>query len=273
MIKKFLQYHPVHKKIVPKFDTIFLLRPTMFFAVWGMVVLGIISADMNMHAPHLFATDFSLRIFFVFLGLTFLISAAFISNQIADVKNDLDNHKLSLITKYISVEKAKYIARILLITGGMLSIIASWITAIPVICIYILRRFAYEQASFDWKNVPISSWFINSFIGMLLFIIGWMLGMKYYPHNEIILLSMDTITHMLPYLLCFASVSLLTTLLEMKSDNNGGVDKNPIVFEVSISLLVSLLMVIIALYLGLKHADPLASTATLVSLPFFIFEG
>jgi hypothetical protein len=245
----------------------------MFFAVWVMVVLGIISADMNMHTPHLYATDFSLRIFFVFLGLTLLISAAFISNQIADVKNDLNNQKLSLIGKYISVEKGKSIAQKLLITGGVISIITSWITAIPVICIYFLRRFAYEQGSFEWKNVPISSWFINSFIGMLLFIIGWLLGMKNYPHNGIILLSLDTITHMLPYLLCFASVSLLTTLLEMKSNNNSGVDKNPIVFEVSISLLVSLLMVIIALYFGIKHADPLAATATLVSLPFFIFAA
>ena len=97
MIKKFLQCHPVHKKIAPIFDTIFLIRPTMFFAVWVMVVVGIISADLNMHATSLWNTGFSWQTFLVFSGLTLLISAAFISNQIADVKNDLDNHKLSLI--------------------------------------------------------------------------------------------------------------------------------------------------------------------------------
>jgi len=97
MIKKFLLHHPVHKKIISLFDTFFLLRPTMFFAVWIMVVVGIISAKMHMHASLLWVTEFSWGIFFVFLGLTLLISSTFILNQIDDAKNDHHNHKLLLI--------------------------------------------------------------------------------------------------------------------------------------------------------------------------------
>ena len=230
MIKKFLQCHPVHKKIVPIFDTIFLLRPTMFFAVWVMVVVGIISADLNMHATSLWNTGFSWQTFLVFSGLTLLISAAFISNQIADEHNGQDEKKLLLIGKHISSEKGKSIVKILLIIGGLISIIANWVTAIPAMCIYFLWGIEYNHPPFDWKNTPTAGWLVNSCVGVLLFIIGWMLGMKNYPNNAIISLSFDTFSHMLPYLLCFSAVSLLITLPDMKSDDSD-MHTFPILFD------------------------------------------
>ena len=272
MIKKFLQSHPVHKKIAPIFDTIFLLRPTIFFSVWVMVVVGIISADLNMHAPSLWNTGFSWQTFSVFSGLTLLISAAFISNQIADEHNGQDKKKLLLIGKHISSEKGKSIVKILLIIGGLISIISNWVTAIPAMCVYFLWGIQYNHPPFEWKNTPTVSWLVNSCVGVLLFIIGWMLGMKNYPNNAIIPLSVDTLSHMLPYLLCFSAVSLLITLPDRKNDDSE-MRTFSILFGFSTSIVISLLMVSIALYVSLKHADPLASTATLVSLPFFIFAA
>ena len=269
MIKKFLQFHPVHKKIAPIFDTIFLIRPTIFFAVWVMVVVGIISADLHLHAPSLWNTEFSWQTFLVFSGLTLLISAAFISNQIADENNDQDNQKLFLIGKHISSEKGKSIVKILLIIGGLISMISNWVTAIPAMCIYFLWGIEYNHPPFEWKNAPTAGWFVNSCVGVLLFIIGWMLGMKNYPNNAIIPLSFDTFSHMLPYLLCFSAVSLLITLPYMKSDDSD-MSTFSVLFGFSTSIVISLLMVSTALYVSLQHADPLASTATLVSLPFFI---
>ena len=270
MIKKFLQYHPVHKKIAPIFDTIFLFRPTMFFAVWVMVVVGSISADLNMNASTLWNTGISWQTFLVFSGLTLLISVSFISNQIADKNNSQDNKKYVLIGRNISTEKGKSIARILLISGVLISIISNWITAIPAICIYFLWGIEYNNAPFTWKNAPTAGWLVNSCVGVLLFIIGWILGMKNYPNNAIIPLSVDTFAYMLPYLLCFSAVSLLITLPDMKSDD-ADVRTFPILFGFSTSILISLSMVSIALYVSMKQADPLASTATMVSLPFFIF--
>ena len=152
MIKKFLQYHPVHKKIVPIFDTIFLLRPTMFFAVWVMVVVGIISAEVNMHVSTLWVTECSWEIFFVFLGLTLLIGATFILDQLADKNSDQNNDKLFLIGKYISSEKGKSFSIILLISGGLISIIANWITAIPAICICLLWGIVYNYSHLNGKR-------------------------------------------------------------------------------------------------------------------------
>ena len=272
MIKKFLQHHPVHKKIVPIFDVIFLLRPTMFFAVWIMVVVGMISVDLNMHASSLWNTEFSWKILFVFFGLSLLISAAFTSNQIDEAKNGKSNQELFLIGKYVSSEKGESIARTLLISGLLITIIANWITSIPAICIYFLWRTEFNHAPFEWKHSLGAGWLINSCVGILLFTIGWMLGMKNYQHNEIIPLTIDTLFHMLPYLLYFSAVSLLTTLQYRKSDD-ADTSTLPIVYGSFASMLIATLMMSIALYLSLKYADPLASTATLVSLPFFIFAA
>ena len=271
MIKKFLKYHPAHKKIAPKFDTIFLLRPTIFFSVWVMVVVGIISAELNMNATPLWIIKFSWEIFFVFLGITLLISSTFIFSQIADAKNGYDNQKILLIGKYISAEKGLSIARILLILRGLISIIANWITAVLAIGIFFLRRIGYNQAPFEWMKAPFSIWLVNSFFGVLLFIIGWILGMGNYPSTGIIPLSIDTLFHMLPYVLGFSAVSLLATLPDIKGSTPLYTRDYPTVLGTSTSLLLSLFMIIIALYYSIKHSDPLASTATLVSLPFFVF--
>jgi len=137
MIKRFLKYHPVHKKLVPNLDIIFLLRPTLFFSVWVMVVIGMSSAQMYLVDNILWITEFSWRTFLAFLGLTFVCSSTFILNQISDEKNDAVNRKLFIIGKHISSEKSQSIANILLIAGLVISLVANWFTAILVGCIYL----------------------------------------------------------------------------------------------------------------------------------------
>ena len=94
MIKRFLKYHPVHKKLVPKLDIVFLLRPTLFFSVWVMVVIGMASAQMHLVGHPLWITELSWKTFLVFMGLTLVSSSAFILNQISDEESDAVNKKL-----------------------------------------------------------------------------------------------------------------------------------------------------------------------------------
>ena len=132
--------------------------------------------------------------------------------------------------------------------------------------------FSYNKSILLSETIPSASWLVNSCVGALLFIIGWILGMENYFHNGIIPLSFDTCSYMLPYLLCFSAISLLTTLQDMDGDDSGeGII--PTVFEHATSLVIALLMVGIAVYFSFKLADPLASTATLVSIPFFIISA
>ena len=94
MIKRFLKYHPIHKKLVPNLDIVFLLRPTFFFSVWVMVVIGMSSAQMHLVDYPLWITEFSFMTFLIFLGLTFVCSSTFILNQIHDEENDDKNKNL-----------------------------------------------------------------------------------------------------------------------------------------------------------------------------------
>ena len=103
MIKKFLQSHPIHKKIVPRFDIIFIIRPTLFFVVWVMVVSGMISAEIRINPSSIWMTNFSLEIFSIFIGLTLLLSSGFILNHLSDDSSYPINQKI-IIDKYVSME-------------------------------------------------------------------------------------------------------------------------------------------------------------------------
>ena len=82
MVKRFLRDNPIHKKIVPFFDYFFLMRPTLYFGVWVMVVLGMAMAKMTMINHPLWISTYDYSTFFVFLGITLLCSSTFIINQI-----------------------------------------------------------------------------------------------------------------------------------------------------------------------------------------------
>ena len=74
MIKRFLQSHPVHKKIVPKLDLFFLINPTVFFSIWILPVSGMICANINISENSLWNTQFSYKILLLFFGIIDFLS-------------------------------------------------------------------------------------------------------------------------------------------------------------------------------------------------------
>ena len=193
MITKFLKYHPVHKKLVSNLDIVFLLRPTFFFSVWVMVVIGMSSAQMHLIGHPLWITKFSLMTFLTFLGLTFVCSSTFILNQISNEESDAVNKKLFLVGEHISLEKSQSIANILLISGLIISLVANWFTAILVGCIYLVWGILYNQKPFNWKKKPILGWLANFIIGGLLFAVGWFLVMKNKLNGGIVSLDISLV--------------------------------------------------------------------------------
>ena len=270
MIKQFLKYHPVHKKLVPALDIVFLLRPTLFFSVWVMVAIGMSSAQMQLINHPLWITELSWETFFVFFGLTIVCSSTFILNQISDVESDAINKKLFLVGQYFRPEKSLSIAKILLILGLVISIFANWFTTILVVCIYLVWGILYNKKPFKWKKKPILGWFANSIAGVLLFMIGWYLVMANQLHIQLIILDISMFESMLPYILCFSAVSLLTTLPDMKGDMESGDKTFPLAYGNIPAMILSLIFICSSFVFSLYHQDPIASTATLVSIPFFI---
>ena len=172
MVKQFLRDNPSHKKIAPYFDYFFLLRPTLYFAIWVMVVLGMATAKMSMVKHPLWITNCDLSTFLVFLGITLLCSGTFIINQIVDKGGDEKNRKLFLINHYIGIKDAQRISNVISIMGILLLIFGNLLLAPFGICIYILWGIAYNKPPFEWKKHPFLGILTNTTIGIILFSMG-----------------------------------------------------------------------------------------------------
>ena len=155
--------------------------------------------------------------------------------------------------------------------GLLILVLVNWFSALLVGIIYIIWGILYNQNPYSWKGKPILGWLANSIVGIILFSIGWGLVMQNHSNSAIIPLDISMLILLLPYGFCFSSVSLLTTLPDVVGDSSSGDKTFPIVFGKGLTLLISLVFIIIAFIVALENNDPLASTATLVSIPFFIF--
>ena len=198
------------------------------------------------------------------LGIGKVVSAA-------DQSSDKVNNKLFLVGKYISEEKSQALSKYLLIAGLIILVIFNWFSAIISSLIYLFWGILYSSPPYNWKSRPVLGWFANSIVGILLFIIGWGLVFKNHQSSPVIPFDISMFFLILPYSLSFSSVALLTTLPDIKGDTSSGDNTFPIVFGKKLTLLISLIFIIIAFFISIKNIDPIASTATIVSLPFFFF--
>ena len=238
-----------------------------------MVVVGMYSAQMNLIKYPLWIAEFSWRTFFVFLGLTLTSASTFILNQIEDIDSDKINNKLFLVGEYFTPESSLSISRFLLAIGILLSAVANWFTSLFVISIYLIWGILYNKEPYSWKKKPLLGWIANSVVGIMLFMIGWYYVMTSQTDVTINLYDLSIVQFMLPYILCFSSVALLTTLPDVKGDIETGDDTFPIIYGKMLTVILSSLLISSAFVFSLIYEDPLASTASIVSLPFFLFTA
>ncbi len=269
MVKKFLKSHPVHKKIVLHLDYLFLLRPTLFFSVWVMIVMGMATARIHSSLPAVGILQISYSTLFIFIGVSLVSASAFILNQIMDVDSDSVNKKLFLVGKHISPEKSKKVAHLSAVTGFVFTLLGNWVTSIAALLLYLFWGILYNQPPFQWKKKPIAGWMVNILSGLLLYFIGWMIISTSNEYSFPGLVELFMIT--LPYIFCFASVALLTTLPDVEGDEFAGDKTFPLVFGKNTTLVIAFILPVGAFIIGLKNADPLASTASITAIPFFVF--
>ena len=269
MIKKFLKSHPIHRKIVTKLDYFFLIRPTLFFSVWVMMAIGMATARIQYSLPAVGIHQFSFSTLLSFIGVSFVSASAFIINQIMDIESDTVNKKLFLVGTHITVKKSNKIARALAIIGVAFTLLGNWITSIFTILLYLVWGILYNQPPFRWKNKPLAGWSANIIAGLVLYTIGWV---TISVRSDILFPPLlDFVRLVLPYLLCFGSVALLTTIPDVKGDELSGDKTFPLVFGKNLTLFIAFILPSGAFIIGLKNIDPIASSAAISSIPFFIF--
>jgi len=271
MIKKFIRHHPVHKRIVPAFDALFLMRPTLFFPVWIMVTAGMTASQMNISRYQVWLHEFNVNVLALFIGLTLISGGTFIINQIMDVESDALNHKLFLVGRYVSIPAAKKIMLFSLFSGGLFLLISGIYNFLAGVLLFLFWGYLYNIKPFHWKKKPILGMVANSAAGFLLYASGWLhvAASEGFDFSEFALGKMVMIS--IPYLLCYTAVSLLTMIPDIKGDQPTGAVTFPVKFGLLITLLVSLVMVLAAFALGWKYDDPVSTTAAAISLPFYIY--
>ena len=247
MIKNFFITHPIHKKIVKYFDIFFLLRPTLYFSVWVMIAIGMYSAQNHLYTYPIWISDLSYQTLFLFLGITLVCSSTFILNQIEDVKSDKINGKLFLVGKYFEIEKSLFISKILLCLGLIISFFANFFVIFFAILIYYIWGILYSSKPYNWKKKPILGWISNILIGKILFMIGWCFTL-YNSNINISYYSPQLLIIILPYLLCFSAVSLLSMLPDVKGDLINGDQTFPIVYGKKTTKSISLFLVLQRLF-------------------------
>ena len=266
MIKSFFRDNKIHKSIVPYFDYIFLLRPTLYFAIWVMVVLGMATAKMTIISYPLWINKLDYSTFFIFFGITLISSSTFIINQIKDKVSDTENNKLFLIDDYIKKESAQTINHIIAIIGILILLLTNIYLAPFGIIIYLLWGIIYNNPPFEWKKRPFLGLLTNASAGIVLFLLGWF-HIKGFNDFDII----ELLILMIPYILCFTSVSLMANIPDLKGDSYEKMETFPVKFGSLATSILSLFFVILAFLISYNNSDPIGSTASLCSIPFFIF--
>ena len=231
-----------------------------------MVVLGMSTAKMNLVEYPLWIFNFDLSTVLVFIGITLISSGTFIINQITDKGSDAKNQKLFLIGEHIEIKNAQKFSNVISVLGILLLVLGNLILVPFGISIYILWGITYNKSPFEWKKHPYLGILTNVAIGIILFLMGWLqvAGIEGIEILNLVIL-------MTPYVLCFTAVSLMTNIPDIKGDTSESANTFSAVFGRRTTSIIATLIVILAFYLSYENSDPIASTASLSSIPFFMF--
>ena len=251
------------------FDYIFVLRPTLFFPVWTVFLAGYLvqlhAANFSMSHVLAIPTGWSpMKWHHLFLGgmLTLLLGGAFIINQIADVENDRQNHKLFLIANgHISTRAAMWEAGFLIGISVAGAFYYSVTQGSLFLTLFLVSGIFYSMKPFAWKDRPIMGLITNACAGFIVFFIGWAV---YRP------LTLSALYSAIPYVLAISSVYLCTTLPDIKGDKSTGKITFGVKYDFKVTIFLALILEFSTCLIAFWLKDWLIFVPAIISLPFFI---
>ena len=268
MIKNFLKSHSIHKKIVPSLDFFMLLRPTLFFSVWVMICIGMYIASILNNNPQMNVINYSMHTTALFLGVSFVCGSTFILNQIADIESDKINKKIFLLNEIIAPEKALSISKIVNALGFFIVLFIDWLIVFPLLFIFIIWGITYNNKQFNWKGSPWLGLFSNLMCGYLLILCGMIFNRS---NIEFHILLVNSIKYIIPFIFAYASIVLLANIPDRYGDEV--IDKKTLTVILGDKTTVALatFLCVLSFLVGIYIREPLSSTASLTSIPFFLF--
>lgn len=262
MVKRFFKNHPVHKKIVPLFDYLFLIRPIYLLTVWLIIGAGMTAALLQFDPPKLWSNSFTGEIVLFIVSLSVLFAGCFVHWQNSSDSGYPLQATASLLNVWIKPEISGYISIILLSAGLVGIVLVNYILVIP--CIFIIVILGPPRIT----NADNLSHFEFILAGIILVLTSYIFMM-----NEINLnftqISIGQTT--LPYLFILIAVGILLPI-ERYGNTESVKNKKEMtrLSEFRVKFIIASMLCIFSIITGLKFQDPVSSTCALTMLPFFV---
>ena len=252
-----------HPKVSHISDYVAVLRPTLLFPVWTLLLLGYYHGRISSDAPE---THQPLQLWITLCLYSLLMGAVYIVNQIADRETDAHNNKLYLVAQgYVKLQMLKWQVGVLAILSIVLSLIVFRKNPAYFILILlsIVLGFAYSVRPIRLKGIPIVDLCANALgYGSIAFLVGW---------TTITPISLEAVGRSLPYLFSVAAAFVNTTLPDVKGDRAGGDHTIGVWLGKKRACLLSLILLAAAIVFAVLFRDWIAGATGLVCLPIFIY--
>ena len=266
-------FSAVTTRLLRCFDYIAILRPLLLMPAWTMLLLGYYNgvgkklvAAQSMTTiggmPVIWRPDGKILITLLLYSL--LMGAVYILNQISDSHTDEINGKLHLVAQgYMKERTLKIQAGILLLASALAAFLKFPSTYVYLILLSMILGVLYSVPPVRLKGKPILDLLANAAgFGLVAFAVGWTSSTTF---------SMDIILKCSPYVLCISAAFINTTIPDMRGDRQNGDITTGIFLGIRNSCIVSTILVGSVPLVSLLLGDFICLTASVLSLPFFIY--
>jgi 4-hydroxybenzoate polyprenyltransferase len=238
-------------------DYFFVLRPTLFFPVWTIALVGYTRAE-SLANQHIDGLSLSLYLF----ALTAVMGASYLLNQIADIISDRLNNKLYLIANgdIPTIAAWTETALLMFLPVGLCAIWRSDL-AILLGLVFLVTGVAYSMRPLMLKDRPVAGLLTNLLGTLLIFSYGWCLHSNVQP---------AMFKAAIPYLLGVLAVYLYTTIPDMEGDRAADKKTVAVVFGARRIIRAGLLSDSAAILAAVVCHDPMVFLAAGLSLYYYI---
>ncbi|MBN1480392.1 prenyltransferase [candidate division KSB1 bacterium] len=249
------------------FDYFFMMRPVLFIPGWATLLAGYFSAQDNLRMSLLpssngFIVWWNPHLAFGLLVFSGAMGGCFILNQLRDIQTDVTNNKLFLFGQNFITIRAGYFESLLLLGASVIAaLFLNRFFFIFIGCFQLLTGYFYNFPPFTFKDKPVSGLLANMTMGWLAFGLGWSLIR---PASVTLWLVS------LPILFFNTSLYLLTTVPDMKGDQESGKHTFPVKYGLKFTLNLSLFFFILTIAASLWQKNEFMLVVSLFTSPFMV---
>ncbi len=262
MVKKFFRDHPVHIKIAPIFDYLFIIRPMYLLTVWLLIGAGMTAALLHYHPGDVWSNSLSGDRLLYIISLTCIFAGCFIHWQLSLGNGFPLQAVATLFTGKIKPNITLYIQYILLSAGFLGLVFVNVFLVLP--CILIVFIIGPPRMT----NAEKLTQFEYILVGFILVISSYFLIIG---EMNVSGFNITAIVMTIPYLFMLIGLAVLLPI-ERYANVISEERKHELMHlrEFRLKFIVGLILFLFAIMTGLKIDDPVSSTCALTILPFFI---